>query len=326
MGATTAMMRTREEEERPPEPREERIGRVLATSRLVWDHVVVPFVLDPHGDYYDDHCEQRCCLTECECSWLLGLRASSATRGGTRRGYFVLECAGAAGSASPLVTSASWSGSLLNGIPQQFNSQILRNIFSFSSRCHIITISMYYCRNNLWGPRVIGVYVLHIHERDHVRLQRLTTLFDCSLFRHGHEVRGYYPSGAGKKLTGSVKWCDGRNNIIHTREKHHPHWAIFQRILEAEATTVLTLKQRFYIYMIYHGTQLLFTDFSNANDNLDQNAIIHILEHVGMPQTWTTVIADLMQNTEQEDRSPGSPPPTDSNKVQISTPQHSRQN
>ncbi|KAH3723230.1 hypothetical protein Pelo_18065 [Pelomyxa schiedti] len=42
----------------------------------------------------------------------------------------------------------------------------------------------------------------------------------------------------------------------------------------------------------------ILTDFSKAYYNLDRNAIIHILEHIGMPQTWTTLIAHLMQNTE----------------------------
>ncbi|KAH3723210.1 hypothetical protein Pelo_18086 [Pelomyxa schiedti] len=55
-------------------------------------------------------------------------------------------------------------------------------------------------------------------------------------------------------------------------------------------------------YVLKHykvPAQLLFTDFSKAYyDNLDQNTIIHILEHIGMPQTWTTIIAHLMQNTE----------------------------
>ncbi|KAH3722919.1 hypothetical protein Pelo_18375 [Pelomyxa schiedti] len=38
--------------------------------------------------------------------------------------------------------------------------------------------------------------------------------------------------------------------------------------------------------------------FSKAYDNLDRNGVIHILEQIGMPQTWTTVIVHLMQNTE----------------------------
>ncbi|KAH3765590.1 hypothetical protein Pelo_2551 [Pelomyxa schiedti] len=46
------------------------------------------------------------------------------------------------------------------------------------------------------------------------------------------------------------------------------------------------------------AAQFLFTDFSKAYDNLDRNTIIHILGHVGMPQSWTNVITHLMQDTE----------------------------
>ncbi|KAH3743367.1 Reverse transcriptase precursor [Pelomyxa schiedti] len=62
--------------------------------------------------------------------------------------------------------------------------------------------------------------------------------------------------------------------------------------ITAVANTFYTLKNH------NVAAQFLFTDFSKAYDNLDRNAIIHILGHVGMPQSWTNVITHLMQDTE----------------------------